>query len=60
MSDLITASKKSEEETGASMVEYALIAALVAVVCIAAVTFLGRQASRAFSSIGSSVAAGNN
>jgi pilus assembly protein Flp/PilA len=59
MNDLKTDIKKNEEETGASMVEYALIAALVAVVCIAAVTFLGQQASSAFSSIGSSVAGGN-
>jgi pilus assembly protein Flp/PilA len=51
---------REEEETGASMVEYALIAALVAVVCIAAVTFLGQQASTTFSNIGSSVAGGNN
>jgi len=60
MNEQNTDIQKNEEETGASMVEYALIAALVAVVCIAAVTFLGQQASRAFSSIGSSVAAGNN
>lgn len=43
------------EEKGASMLEYALLAALIAVVCIAAVTFLGRQASLSFSKIGSSL-----
>ena len=36
-------------EQGASLVEYALLVALIAVVCIAAVTFLGRQASSKFS-----------
>jgi len=45
-----------EEEKGASMLEYALMAALIAVVCIAAVTFLGTSASQAFSSVGSAIA----
>ena len=38
-------------ERGASLVEYALLVALIAVVCIAAVTTLGRKASSNFSSI---------
>jgi len=42
-----------EEERGAQLVEYALLAALIAVVCIAAITFLGVQASDVFSSVGS-------
>ena len=46
-----------ENEEGASMLEYALMAALIAVVCIAAVTFLGRQASTAFSNVGSAIGA---
>jgi pilus assembly protein Flp/PilA len=41
-----------EEEKGASMLEYALLAALIAVVAIAAVTFLGQQASQTFSEVG--------
>ena len=49
-----------QDEKGASMLEYALMAALIAVVCIAAVTFLGSQASIAFSSVGSSLQNGNN
>jgi len=48
-----------KKEAGASMVEYALIAALIAVVCIAGVTFLGQQASSKFSLIGSGIAGGN-
>jgi pilus assembly protein Flp/PilA len=44
-----------KEEKGASMLEYALLAALIAVVCIAAITFLGAQASVAFSHVGSSL-----
>ncbi len=42
-----------KKEKGATMVEYALMAALIAVICIAAVTFLGRQVSIGFSQIGS-------
>ena len=43
------------DERGASMLEYALLAALIAVVCISAVTVLGRQASISFSKVGSSL-----
>ncbi|MFZ4433664.1 MAG: Flp family type IVb pilin [Microthrixaceae bacterium] len=42
-------------ERGASLVEYALLVALIAVVCIAAVTFLGRNASNKFNQVGSSL-----
>lgn len=52
--------EKEKEEAGASMVEYALIAALVAVVCISAVTFLGNQASKSFSFVASSIEGANN
>ncbi len=51
--------KKVEEEKGASMLEYALLAALIAVVCIAAITFLGSEASESFSRIGSQVNVAN-
>jgi pilus assembly protein Flp/PilA len=42
-------------ERGASLVEYALLVALIAVVCIVAITFLGRAASSKFSSVGSAI-----
>jgi pilus assembly protein Flp/PilA len=42
-----------EEEEGASIVEYALLVALIAVVAIIAVTFVGDQVSQQFSDIGS-------
>lgn len=45
-----------KSERGASLVEYALLVALIAVVCIAAVTTLGRNASQKFSSVGSAIA----
>jgi pilus assembly protein Flp/PilA len=46
---------RCKTERGASLVEYALLVALIAVVCILAVTFLGRAASSKFSSVGSAV-----
>lgn len=45
----------SNDEKGATMVEYALMAALIAVVCIAAVTAVGQNASTVFSSIKTSL-----
>ena len=42
-------------ERGASLVEYALLVALIAVVCIAAVTILGTRTSDKFSAVGSSL-----
>ena len=38
-------------DRGASLVEYALLVALIAVVCIAAITLLGQRASENFNSI---------
>ena len=43
------------DETGASLVEYALLVALIAVVCILAVSFLGGRASNQLSEVGSAV-----
>jgi pilus assembly protein Flp/PilA len=42
-------------ERGASLVEYALLVALIAVVCIAAVSLLGSSASTKFSGVGSAI-----
>jgi pilus assembly protein Flp/PilA len=44
-----------DDEKGASLVEYALLVALIAVVCIAAVTLLGQNASSKFDSVGQSI-----
>jgi pilus assembly protein Flp/PilA len=44
-----------KNERGASLVEYALLVALIAVVCIAAVTTLGNNAGNKFSSVGNSI-----
>jgi pilus assembly protein Flp/PilA len=46
---------RAQEEKGATAVEYALMVALIAVVIIAAVAFLGHAASNKFSTVGSAV-----
>ena len=43
------------DEEGQGLAEYALILALIAIVCIAALIFLGGQLSTAMSSIGNSM-----
>ncbi|MCH7788203.1 MAG: Flp family type IVb pilin [Acidobacteria bacterium] len=45
-----------DDERGASLVEYALLVALIAVVCIAAVQALGGAANDSLSEVGSAVA----
>lgn len=46
---------RCKTDRGASLVEYALLVALIAVVCILAVTFLGRAASSKFSGVASAI-----
>ena len=45
----------ADSERGASLVEYALLVALIAVVCIVAIRILGNQANSSFSSTGSGI-----
>ena len=45
----------SDTERGASLVEYALLVALIAIVCIIAVQILGDNASESFSKTGSGI-----
>jgi pilus assembly protein Flp/PilA len=42
-------------ESGATLVEYALLVALIAVVCIVALSVLGTNASTKFSTVGSAI-----
>ena len=44
-----------DTEKGASLVEYALLVALIAVVCIVAVTFIGKSGSKKLNDVGSSI-----
>ena len=48
-------SRFGQDERGASLVEYALLVTLIAVVCIVAVTFLGNSADSKFQEVGSSI-----
>ncbi|MDZ7673575.1 MAG: Flp family type IVb pilin [Acidimicrobiales bacterium] len=46
---------RRRDDRGASLVEYALLVALIAIVCIVAVTFLGGETSQSFESNASSL-----
>ena len=50
----------AKTERGAALVEYALLLALIAVVCIVALTTLGEDASEKFTDVGASIAAAGN
>lgn len=47
--------RPNPSDTGASLVEYALLVALIALVAFASVAFLGGNLSSKYSSVGSSV-----
>ena len=55
ISPWVKARVDAKSELGASLVEYALLVALIAVICIVAVGFLGREANESFSKTGSSL-----
>lgn len=50
-------SRSGESEGGATLVEYALLLGLIAVVCIVALQFLGGEAAERFSEVGNSLSA---
>jgi len=43
----------AKSELGASLVEYALLVALIGVICVVGITFLGTRANSKFSNVGS-------
>jgi len=47
------------EESGATMVEYGLMVALIAIVAIVAVRFLGDEVSETFTNIGNELSSAN-
>jgi pilus assembly protein Flp/PilA len=49
--------QRTRSDRGASLVEYALLIVLIAVVCAVAVGFLGNSASSSFSATGSGLTA---
>jgi pilus assembly protein Flp/PilA len=44
-----------DDERGASLVEYAFLVGLIAIVCLVAIAFLGSSTSSKYSNIGSQV-----
>ena len=46
-----------DDERGASLVEYAFLVGLIAIVCMVAIIFLGQSTSSKYSNIGSQVGA---
>jgi len=55
MADPIRARWNRRSESGASLVEYALLLALIAVVAIVALHFLGSSVSNTLNSVGNSI-----
>jgi pilus assembly protein Flp/PilA len=61
MRSYLTAVKKfvnkyiTRKEEGASLAEYGLLLALIAVICIAAISLLGNQISKMFSTLSGSI-----
>jgi len=47
-------------ESGATMVEYGLMVALIAIVAIAAVSFLGGEVSETFTNVGDEMSTANS
>ena len=50
----VSARLNLKSERGAALVEYALLLALIAVVCIVALTTLGKQSGSKFTDVGNS------
>jgi len=56
---LAALSRLVRDEDGATAIEYGLIAALIIVVCIVAITTLGTQLNITFSTIGNALTSAN-
>jgi Flp pilus assembly pilin Flp len=50
---------RGRNDRGASLVEYALLVGLIAMVCFAAVGFLGQEANSSYEGVGSSFTSSN-
>jgi len=55
MRNLIT--RFAQDESGASLVEYGLLLALIAIVCLGAITALGANVNTVFTNISNAIAA---
>jgi len=49
----IEAAQQEQEQEGATMIEYALLVALIAIIALAAVRYLGNNVSKQFSNVSS-------
>jgi pilus assembly protein Flp/PilA len=49
----VEAAKQEEEQEGATMIEYALLVALIAIIALAAIRYLGNNVSKQFSNVSS-------
>jgi len=56
----INGSEVKKNEKGATMVEYAMMVALVAAVCIVAVTNIGKASNAAFTGVATQLNSANN
>lgn len=56
-SDQTPSDAGAQDDRGASLVEYALLVALIAIACIVAVTYFGSETGDTFSRVSSSVEA---
>jgi pilus assembly protein Flp/PilA len=55
-----TEAQNNKKQKGASLVEYALLVALIAVICIVAIRAVGTRASAAFSNIAGQLSSAGN
>ena len=51
MQEMKVKAVQQEEEEGATMIEYALLVALIAIIALAAVRYLGNNVSKQFSNV---------
>ena len=49
----VEAVQQEQEQEGATMIEYALLVALIAIIALAAVRYLGNNVSKQFSNVSS-------
>ncbi|HUH83010.1 MAG TPA: Flp family type IVb pilin [Stellaceae bacterium] len=52
-------SRLMRDESGATAIEYGLIAALIIVICIAAIQVIGTQLNQTFGSVGAALTGAN-
>ena len=52
MAENMKLEETQEEQEGATMIEYALLVALIAIIALAAVRYLGGNVSKQFSTVG--------